>query len=101
MFSEKQRDLMKRNINDWKRILQMPEGRRIVYKLLCASGFRSHGFVPNDPHATAFHCGQRSIALYMLEEIRQANFAALEQMEQEHVAEIKQINKETENVEDL
>jgi uncharacterized protein YfeS len=93
--------LNQRRINDWKRILNMPEGRRVVWNLLQACNFRTHGFVPGDQSATAFHCGQISIGLYIADKIRDANFSALEQMEQEYVAEIKQISKEMEDVEDL
>lgn len=90
-----------RRVNDWKRVLNMPEGRRIVWNLLQACNFRTHGFVPGDQSATAFHCGQISIGLFIADRVRQANAPALEQMEQEYVAEVKQINKELEDVEEL
>lgn len=90
-----------RRINDWKRVLSFPEGRRVVWNLLQTCNFRTHGFVPGAADATAFHCGQISIGLYIADKIRQANFPALEQMEQEYMAEVKQFNKELEDVEDL
>lgn len=102
MIVSKQRALEQRLTNDWRRILNMPEGRRVVWNLLQVAHFRQHGFVPGDPSATAFHCGQISIALYMADKVAHANFSALEQMEQEFLAERKQIQTDiNNNAEDL
>lgn len=86
--------LEQRLINDWKRLLATADGRRVVWNLLQVCNFRSNGFVPNAPDATAFNCGKIAVALYIEQRARKANAAALEQMEQEYAAEIKQINKE-------
>lgn len=93
--------MAQRRVNDWKRILNMPEGRRVAWNLLQTCNFRTHGYVPGSSDGTAFNCGQISIGLFIADMIRQANASALEQMEQEYLAEVKQINKELEDVEDL
>ena len=94
---DKNQDRAQRKINDWKRVLSSVEGRRVVWSLLMACNFRSHGFVPGSSDATAFHCGQISIGLMIEHNVRAANSSALEQMELEYTSEIKQLNKESED----
>lgn len=89
-----------RTLRDWRRVLNLVEGRRVVWQLLRACGHRQEAFVPGDPEATAYHCGKRAIGNEIEEVIRRADPQAYEQMRQEYEAEIKQNQKELENVED-
>lgn len=100
-IQSKSNAIARRQLNDYRRVLNMPEGRRIVWDLLQMCNFRHHGYVPHDAAATAFNCGQISIGLYIADIVSKANFPALEQMEQEFIAEQKQLNKELNDVEDL
>lgn len=90
----------KRLTCDLQTVLKLPQGRRVLWQLLQAAQVRQHGFVPGDALATSFHCGQRSIGLFLLEEIEQALPGAYQQMRSEYQAEITAVQhklKETEN----
>ena len=89
-----------RTLRDWRRVLNLVEGRRVVWQLLLACGHRQEAFVPGDPEATAYHWGKRALGNDMEEVIRRADPQAYEQMRQEYEAELKQNQKELENVED-
>ncbi len=90
--------LKKRLTCDLQTVLKTPQGRRVLWNLLQVAQVRRHGFVPGDSLATAFHCGQRSIGLYLLDEIEQAVPGAYQQMRGEYVAEVtavqNQLNQE-------
>lgn len=94
--------LKKRTICDLQFVLKTPQGRRVLWRILQAAQVRQHGFVPGDAYATAFHCGQRSIGLFLLDEIEQAHAGAYQQMRSEYQAEITSVQQklneqETEN----
>ena len=80
--------LQKRIISDLQQVLKTSAGRRVLWRILQSAQVRQHGFVPGDELATAFHCGQRSIGLFLLEEIEQANSMAYQQMRSEYQAEV-------------
>ena len=80
--------LKKRAVYDLKTVLKTPQGRRVLWQILQAAQVRQHGFIPGDALATAFHCGQRSIGLFLLNEIEQAVPGAYQQMRSEYLAEI-------------
>lgn len=90
----------KRSTYDLQTVLKTPQGRRVLWQILQAAQVRQHGFIPGDALSTAFHCGQRSIGLFLLGEIEQAAPGAYQQMRSEYVAEITSAQnqlKETEN----
>ena len=93
--------LQKRTTSDLQQVLKTSAGRRVLWRILQAAQVRQHGFVPGDELATAFHCGQRSIGLFLLEEIEQANATAYQQMRSEYQAEVStlqhQLQQETEH----
>lgn len=90
--------IKKRLTYDLQHVLKTPQGRRVLWNLLQAAQVRHHGFVPGDSLATAFHCGQRSIGLYLLDELEQAQPGAYQQMRGEYIAEVtslqNQLNQE-------
>lgn len=77
-----------RNIADLHAVLKTPPGRRLVWRILQAAQVEQHGFVPGDPYATAYHCGQRSVGLFLLAELMQASPAAYAQMRGEYLSEL-------------
>lgn len=93
--------LKKRMTYDLQAVLKTPQGRRVLWRILQAAQVRQHGFVPGDVAATAFHCGQRSIGLFLLDEIEQASPGAYQQMRGEYQAEVtsvqNQLNQENKN----
>lgn len=78
----------KRNITDLHMVLKTPPGRRLLWRLLQAAQVEHHGFVPGDPYATAFHCGQRSIGLFLLGELQQACPSAYARLRGEYLSEV-------------
>lgn len=78
-----------RNRADLNTVLKTPPGRRLLWRLLQAAQVEHHGFVPGDPYATAFHCGQRSIGLFLLGELQRASPAAYARLRGEYLSEIK------------
>ena len=85
-MNEKQ--LKKRNIYDLQTVLKTVQGRRILWRILQAARVQQHAFVPGDSYATAFHCGQQSIGLFLLAEIENAAPGAYQQMRGEYVSEV-------------
>lgn len=92
--------LERRTINDWRRVLNMAEGRRVIYSLFLACGHRQNAFVPQDPHATAYNCAMRAMGNYIEDFVRRAESTAYEQMKQEYEAERKQFVSALGNMED-
>lgn len=48
-------------------------GKIVLNKIIEACRVNEHGFVPGDPQATAFRCGQKSIGLWLLSEMKNDN----------------------------
>ncbi|MBQ7908274.1 MAG: hypothetical protein IJ311_02105 [Elusimicrobiaceae bacterium] len=90
----------KRNQADLATVLKLPQGRRLLWRLLQAGQLESHGFVPSDPYATAFHCGQKSIGLFLQSQILEVSPLILAQMRAEYLSERnarqQEINQENE-----
>ncbi len=99
-LAERQKDLQKRAINDWRQVLSTPAGRRCILKLLQVCGYRTHPFVPGDPHATSFNCGKLAVAFLIEQTIKEMDAEVFLQMEKEYVAEIKQHALEAEKLEE-
>lgn len=77
-----------RTANDLKVVLKMPEGRRIFWKYMSAAGvFRSSYTGDN---GTNFNEGQRNIGLTLFHDVMNTDVKAFMQMQQEHVALIKE-----------
>lgn len=99
-MNEKQ--LKKRNMTDLQTVLKTPQGRRVLWRLLQACRVHQHSFVPGDSTATAFHCGQQSVGLFLLSEIEDAAPAAYQQMRGEYISEVNseqnEINRLTEEL---
>lgn len=85
----KKKSLEKRNLSDLAAVLKLPQGRRFLWRLLQAGQVENHGFVPADPYATAFHCGQKSIGLFLQSQILEVSALVLAQMRAEYMSEMK------------
>lgn len=85
-MNEKQ--LKKRQTYDLQTVLKTVQGRRVLWRILQAARVHQHAFVPGDPQATAFHCGQQSIGLFLLREIEEAAPGAYQQMRGEYISEV-------------
>lgn len=98
----KKRTLEQRNEADLSAVLKLPQGRRLLWRLLQAAQVDGHGFVPGDPCVTAFHCGQKSIGLFLQEQIVRFSPLLLAQMRAEYLSEVtsqqNEINRESEEM---
>ena len=99
-MNEKQ--LKKRNACDLQAVLKTVQGRRVLWRILQAAALYQHGFVPGDACATAFHCGQKSLGLFLLAEIEEAAPSAYAQMRGEYLSEVKagqeHVNRQSEEM---
>ena len=77
-----------REISDLQAVLKKPEGRRVVYKILCECGVFKASFALNS-NTTAFNEGKRDIGLGLLAELDLAEPNVYSQMLKEHFSEIK------------
>ena len=79
-----------REINDNKKILAMPEGRRHFRRLLAIARIYIDGYVAGDSgYETTYNCGRRSVGLWALSEMMEADPNAFMQMQREHASEAK------------
>lgn len=94
--------LEKRNAADLAAVLKLPQGRRLLWRILQAARVDQHGFVPSDPYATAFHCGQKSVGLFLQAEIEEVSALVLAQMRAEYLSEKvsaqREIDRESEEI---
>lgn len=77
-----------REITDLQKVLKLPEGRRLLYKILCECGVFKASFTQNS-NTTAFNEGKRDIGLLLLKELDAAEPQAYSQMLREHFSELK------------
>ena len=98
----KKKSYEKRNAADLACILKLPQGRRLLWRILQAAQIDEHGFVPGDACATAFHCGQKSIGLFLQQQIAQVSPLLLAQMRAEYLSEVtseqNEINQASEDL---
>lgn len=79
-----------REIADIKKLLSIPEGRRVIWRILEESGIFKSSFTGNS--TTFFNEGKRDIGLLVLEEVMKADMGKFTQMQSEFVNEQKIIN---------
>jgi hypothetical protein len=77
-----------REISDLQSVLKKPEGRRVVYKILCECGVFKASFTMNSM-TTAFNEGKRDIGLGLLAQLDLAEPQIYSQMLKEHFSEAK------------
>jgi hypothetical protein len=92
--AEKRKRRHAREINDLRKIISIPEGRRYIWKLWGLTGVFRASYTPKDANLTAFKEGQRDIGLALLQDINEASPTALGQMRAEYLSEMKSEKKE-------
>lgn len=83
-LSRRKRD---REDGDLRKILSIPEGRRLIWKILSETGIYRSSFTGNSE--TFYNEGRRRIGLFILEEIMKVKPEAYTQMQQEAAFEAK------------
>lgn len=84
LTAEQKRERQK-EIEDVKKILEKPEGRRYLWRMLRECGIFSNSFTLNS-NQTAFNEGKRDIGLAMLIDINEADKTAFAKMQNEYLS---------------
>ena len=89
--AEQKRERLK-EIDDLRKILKTPEGRRYLWRQLGKCGIFRNSFNPNSNH-TAFSEGQRNVGLALLIEINEADITAFAKMQNEYLSALNSKNQ--------
>jgi len=97
-----EQELQKRNKRDIQSVLSTVQGRRLLWRVLHSAQIDQHGFVPGDPSATAFHCGQKSIGLYLMALLEECSPGICGQLRAEYRTQVEarqqEINRQQEEI---
>lgn len=80
-----------RHLNDIRKLVAMPEGRRFYFFVLKEAGVFKSSFTGNS--TTFFNEGARNVGLVLLRDLMEARPDALTQMMRENYSEIKSYKK--------
>lgn len=95
--SQKRERRRSRDVNDLRKVLAIPEGRRYIWKLWGLTGVFRSSYTPKDANMTAFREGQRDVGLALLQDINDASPTALSQMRSEYLSELNAEKKEVDD----
>lgn len=88
--TEKARFTREREVNDLRKILAIPEGRRFIWRYIGISGVFKLSFTGNSE--TFFNEGQRNVGLKLIADVMEANPESYLQMTKEAEEEEKKTN---------
>lgn len=83
----------KQELEDLRKIISIPEGRRYLWRKLGEAGCFRTPFTLNSA-STAFNCGSHNFGLRLLDEINAADAYAFSKMQQEHFSALNSKPKE-------
>jgi hypothetical protein len=99
---QKKEEILKRikdrEVEDLKKLLSIPEGRRYIWKLMSSAGVFRTSFTGNS--TTFFNEGKREIGLMVISEVMAASPTAFAQMQNEFTNEQKKISKQMEKIDE-
>ncbi len=87
-LSEAQRRAYQNDINDIKKILKTPEGRRFIWRIWSECRIFQNPYHPNNSQ----HCmnsGRMGVGLDLLADVNEADGSAFAQMQNEYVSALK------------
>jgi hypothetical protein len=87
-LTDAQKRVHQKEIDDVRKILKTPEGRRYLWRMLGECGIFFNSFTPNS-NQTAFNEGGRNIGLIILSDINEADPSAFAKMQNEYVSALK------------
>lgn len=88
--SDKAKRKRDRELNDIRTVLNLPEGRRVVWRILSFVKIFIDAFFGGDAgHTTAYQSGRKSVGLWLLSELMDANPNSFSQMQREYNSELK------------
>lgn len=91
-LDQKEKDKRKREINDLKKLLSMPEYRRLLWRIWGEAGVYNDSFTGNSQ--TFYNEGRKSIGLWMLREAIAADPQAFAQIQSEYISELNSQKEE-------
>lgn len=91
---KKERRDADRVLNDLRTVLNIPEGRRLLWRILDKAHIFDSSFVPGMNDVTSYNEGQRELGWWLWKEIDRARFDAFSQMRREYKIDI--LNEKTE-----
>ena len=77
-----------REIDDLQKVLKIPEGRRLIWRILSEAGVFKASFSLNSMQ-TAFNEGRRDIGIWLIQDVDRAEPNAYAQMQREYYSELK------------
>ena len=81
------KQLRDKELNDLRAVLALPEGRRLMWRVIARARTFQQSFVPGMPDVGNFNEGSRSIGSWLFDEILNAKPDAYQQMVREHKSE--------------
>lgn len=97
-IAAEEKRVRQKEIDDVRKILKTPEGRRFIWRQLSKCGLFRNSFTLNS-NQTGFNEGQRNIGLDLLNDVNEADVAAFAQMQNEYLSALNS-KKETKEAED-
>lgn len=86
-LEKKDKRKLDREINDVRTVLNSPEGRRFLWRLLEEGALFAESYARGDSHETAFNEGKRYLSRWVFSRILSAKSDAFSQMQREHNSE--------------
>jgi hypothetical protein len=84
---DKAQRLRDRELNDIRKVLEFPEGRRLLWRVMSEARMFHISFVPGCPDQTDFNEGQRRVGNWLYNQIFRANPSAFQKMQREDLSE--------------
>ena len=94
-LNKEQKQKRNRELNDLRKVLKTPEGRRLIWKRLCDATIFQSGFSTNALQM-AFMAGERNQGLRLLTDITEVDDDAFYQMFREYISELRSRQKKEE-----
>lgn len=95
-LSAEQRRIRLKTIDDVRKILKTPEGRRFIWRLWGMCGIFRNPFTAN-ANQTGFNAGRMSIGQEILADVNDASVSAFAQIQNEHISALKSKEEAKEN----
>ena len=89
---KKQNSKRKKELSDWRKVLSLPEGRRIVWRLFGISGLYRDPMTGNSQ--TFYNIGAQKIGRWIQDEIFEANNQMFAQIQSEAISAVKSQEEE-------
>ncbi len=87
-LNAEQKRIRLREINDIRKVLKIPEGRRFIWRLWSVCGIFRNPFTAN-ANQSAFNAGRMSVGQEILADVNNADVSAFARLQNEHISSLK------------